>query len=188
MATPQFILHLREHIGHELLWLAGATAVIVRPRTSPAMVSAESAAPTAAAPAGIAAQFAACEVLLVRRGDTGAWTPVTGIVDPGESPATTAVREAAEEAGVAIRVERLAQVGVTDIVEFANGDRTQFIDHTFCCTWLEGTAHVADEENTAVAWLPVAELDATTAIAAAIPAHMRERIAAALSGEVAARF
>lgn len=179
MATPAFILQLRKHIGRDLLWLTGATAVIVRPAATTTGRQ---------VPEGIDARFAESEVLLVRRGDNGAWTPVTGIVDPGERPAQTAVREAAEEAGVEICVERLAQVGVTDVKVFANGDQTQFIDHTFQCRWIAGEAHVADEENTEVAWVPVTELGADTGIPAQIPPHMRERIAAALSGEERARF
>lgn len=65
MATPDFVLSLREKIGTAPLWLAGVTAVVVR----------------------------GDETLLVRRADSGAWTPVTGIVDPGEHPADAAVRE-----------------------------------------------------------------------------------------------
>ena len=57
MPTPEYILTLREKIGHDYLWLSGATAVIRRDSDH--------------------------RVLLVRRSDNGAWTPVTGIVDPG---------------------------------------------------------------------------------------------------------
>ena len=53
------------------------------------------------------------EVLLVRRSDNGAWTPVTGIVDPGEHPHVTAVREVEEEACVVAEVERLVWVSAT---------------------------------------------------------------------------
>jgi len=84
MATPDFILSLRERIGTELLWLSGVTAVVLR----------EGAAGT--------------EALLVRRSDNGAWTPVTGIIDPGEQPAVAAAREVLEEAGVVAVPERLA--------------------------------------------------------------------------------
>ena len=65
MPTPDFVLDLRARIGHDLLWLSGVSAVVLRP-----------------APGG------GEEVLLVRRSDNGAWTPVTGIIDPGEEPAT----------------------------------------------------------------------------------------------------
>ena len=158
MSTPEFVRRLRRHIGHEPLWLAGATAVIRDP--------------------GCRA------VLLVRRADSGAWTPVTGIVDPGEHPAEAARRESLEEAAVRISVVRLAAVGVTSMVTYGNGDRAQYIDHTFECDYLGGDPRPADGENTEVRWVGEDELDAFSGI----PAHMRERIEAALSGEERARF
>lgn len=124
MATPEFILRLRTRVGHELLWLPGMTAVVLR----------------------------GGDVLLVRRSDTGEWTPVTGICDPGEHPADTAVRECLEETGVRCAVEALAWVNVTGVVEYPNGDRTQFVDHTFRCRWVSGEARVADEESSDVGW------------------------------------
>lgn len=130
MATPEFILRLREKVGHDLLWLPGVTAVVLD----------------------------GDRVLLVRRADTGAWTPVTGICDPGEHPADTAVRECLEETGVRAEVEALAWVNVTGVVEYPNGDRTQFVDHTFRCRYLGGEAHVADDESSEVAWVRLADL------------------------------
>lgn len=105
MATPDFVLRLREAVGHEL-----------------------------------------------RRADTGAWTPVTGIVDPGEHPATTAVRESLEEAGVVVEVEALVQVQVLPPTTYDDGDRVQFLDHVLRCRHVSGEAHVADDESTDVGW------------------------------------
>ena len=161
MAVPDFILELRRGIGHDRLWLPGVTAVIRR------------------------GAGAATEVLLVRRSDDGSWTPVTGIVDPGEEPAVAAAREALEEAGVEIRVDRLARVGVTDEVVYANGDRTIYLDLTFACTWLSGEARVADDESTDVRWCTRADLDA---LEPPMAEAMRDRIEAGLAPEVAARF
>lgn len=126
MATPDFILHLREHIGTTPLWLSGSTAGVHRtgPDGTP-------------------------EWLLVRRADTGQWSVVTGIVDPGEHPAEAAAREALEEAGVVVEVERLVWQDVTAMVTYDNGDRTQYINHTFRCRWVSGEPHPADGENTA---------------------------------------
>ncbi|KRE60899.1 NUDIX domain-containing protein [Nostocoides sp. Soil756] len=124
MATPDFILALRERIGHELLWLPGTTAVVLR----------------------------GDEVLLVRRADTGEWTPVTGICDPGEHPATTAVRECLEETGVRCAVDGLAWVSVTRVFEYPNGDRSQYLDHVFRCRYEAGEAHVGDDESSEVGW------------------------------------
>src|SRR5680860_1364660 len=82
MPVPDFIVDLRRKVGHAELWLPGVTAVVRR----------------------------VDEILLVRRSDNGDWTPVTGIVDPGEQPATAARREVFEETGVTVEVDRLAWV------------------------------------------------------------------------------
>jgi 8-oxo-dGTP pyrophosphatase MutT (NUDIX family) len=124
---PEFILDLRAKVGHDPLWLLGVTAVVLRDD----------------------------EVLLVRRSDNGAWTPITGIVDPGEHPAVTAVREAAEETCVTAEVEALVWVNLTPMIEYPNGDRTQYVDHTFRCRYVGGEAAVGDDESVEVRWYPV---------------------------------
>lgn len=128
MATPEFILALREHVGTMPLWLAGATACVHR----------ESATGT--------------HWLLARRADSGEWAPVSGIIDPGEHPADAAVREVAEETGVVVEVERLVWVDVTDEVTYSNGDRSQYINHTFRCRYVVGEPHPRDGENLEVAF------------------------------------
>ena len=128
MPTPDFVLQLRRHIGHAPLWLPGITAVVRR------------------------GSRATTELLLVRRSDTGEWTPITGIVDPGEDPGTAARREALEEAGVEVSVDRLAWVLAQPPLTHVNGDQAVYLDHTFSCTWLSGEAYPADEESSAVGW------------------------------------
>lgn len=49
-------------------------------------------------------------VLLERRSDDGRWGLISGWVEPNEHPAETVVREAAEELGLTLRVDRLAAV------------------------------------------------------------------------------
>lgn len=100
------------------------------------------------------------QVLLVQRADTGAWTPITGIVDPGEEPHEAAIREAAEEAGLAIVVTRVLAVGKTQRIRYACGDECQFIETVFAATPAPGTppARVGDEENLRVRWFPVTQL------------------------------
>ena len=92
------------------------------------------------------------EILLVQRADNLRWTPITGIVDPGEQPATAAVREAKEETGVDIVVDRLASAGATSPMVYPNGDRAVYMDLTFSCTWRSGEAYVADDESADVGW------------------------------------
>jgi ADP-ribose pyrophosphatase YjhB (NUDIX family) len=74
-------------------------------------------------------------VLLVRRADSGAWTPVTGIVDLGEEPAVAAEREVLEEADVVAHVEALSWVKVIDPVTYPNGDRSRYLDLVFRAGW-----------------------------------------------------
>jgi len=131
MATPDFILRLREKIGHELLWLAGVTAVVVRDD----------------------------EVLLVERADNGRITPVTGILDPGEQPAVAAEREVLEEAGVVAQTEALVWVHSLPPQSFVNGDRAQFLDTVLRCRWVSGDPYPADGENVRAWWCPVRELE-----------------------------
>ena len=132
MPIPPYVLHLRSMVGTELLWMPGVTAVVLR-----------------------ATSHGADEVLLVKRSDNGAWTPVTGIVDPGEDPHVTAVREVEEEACVVVEVERLVWVSATSVVTHVNGDLGQYLDHTFRCRWVSGEPRPGDDESTDAGWFPL---------------------------------
>ncbi|MEW1780090.1 NUDIX domain-containing protein [Streptomyces sp. NPDC086777] len=127
MATPDFILALREKIGNDPLWLSGVTAVVLRDG----------------------------DVLLAKRADSGEWAAVTGIIDPGEQPADAAVREVLEETGVDAVPERLVMVHVTEAVVYDNGDQAQYLDLVFRLGWQSGDPHPADGENTAARWFPL---------------------------------
>ncbi|MCU1538121.1 MAG: hydrolase [Humibacillus sp.] len=135
MPIPPYVSHLRTMIGRELLWMPGITAVVLR--DGAAASTGEGGVP---------------EVLLVRRSDNGAWTPVTGIVDPGEHPHVTAVREVAEETCVVAEVERLVWVSAGGVVTHGNGDLAQYLDHTFRCRWVSGEPTPGDDESTEVGW------------------------------------
>lgn len=173
MPVPEFIVALREKIGHAPLWLIGCTAIVVRPHAAEAKgpVEADEACAniaTAAAasaprvghglravdPVAWAAGDGREDLLLVRRADDGLWAPVTGVVDPGEHPATAAVRETLEEARIEAVVERLAQVHVTDVVTHANGDIAQYTGLVFRCRAVGGAAGVGDDESVDAGWWP----------------------------------
>jgi 8-oxo-dGTP pyrophosphatase MutT (NUDIX family) len=157
MPIPEFIVEIRKMIGQHEMWLPGITAVVTR---GPADDQ---------------------EILLVQRADNGEWTPITGIPEPGEEPGLAAAREALEETGVVVSVDRLASTSAHPGVVHANGDRASYLDLTFACTYVSGEAHVADDESRDVRWFA---RDAMPKMAAS----MTQRIADALSGEVAARF
>lgn len=154
MPTPDFVLELRRLIGTRPLFLAGVTAVILRDE----------------------------RVLLGRRSDNGALTPITGIVDPGEEPADAAVREALEEAGVAVRAERLTWVHQIPRITYDNGDQSDYLDLVFRCAWVSGDPEPADGEMSEVGWY---DLDA---LPADLGTDMRRRIATAVAADGPARF
>lgn len=158
MAIPDFIVQLRKKIGHDLLWLPAVTAVVLRVGAG-----------------------GATEVLLVRRADNGAWTPVTGIVDPGEQPAVAAAREVLEETAVVAVPETLVRVQSLPPTRHVNGDRAQYLDLTFRCVYVSGDVHPADGENTQAEWFT---LDAFPSMST----EMQARIDAAVAGEAAALF
>jgi 8-oxo-dGTP pyrophosphatase MutT (NUDIX family) len=155
MPIPDFIVELRQLVGHGHLWLPGVTAVVRRGE----------------------------EILLVQRSDNGAWTPVTGILDPGEEPARAAVREVFEETGVTARVDRLASTWVSGPITHVNGDVATYLDLTFACTWVSGEPFVADDESRDVAWVRRDELARR-----GVGEEMLRRIDAALSDDVTTVF
>ena len=153
MPIPEFVAELRQLVGTRELWLPGVTAVVRR----------------------------GDQVLLVRRADNGRWAPVTGLVDPREHPAVAARREVLEETGVEATVDRLAWTGVVGPVTYDNGDVASYLDVTFACTYVGGTAHVADDESVEVGWFDLSDLPE-------MPTDMLQRVAAATSGEERAQF
>ncbi len=153
MPIPPYVVEMRALIGQREMWLPGITAVVRR----------------------------GDEILLTLRADNGEWAPITGILDPGEEPAVGTVREAFEEAGVEVRVDRLASAGVSPRIRHANGDRAVYLDLTFACSWVSGEARVNDDENADVRWWPIDALPPMSD-------WLRERIEAALAGETGARF
>ncbi|MEU0600871.1 NUDIX domain-containing protein [Streptomyces sp. NPDC006393] len=133
MATPDFIRTIRASAGRQLLWLPGVTAIVFDDEGN---------------------------VLLGRRSDTGRWSVIGGIPDPGEQPADCAVREVHEETAVRCVAERVVLVQALEPVTYANGDICQFMDITFRCRAVGGEARVNDDESLDVGWFAVDALPA----------------------------
>lgn len=125
MPTPDFVLALRERIGHDPLWMPGVTAVVRNDRG---------------------------EVLLVRRADFGHWSLVSGILEPGEQPAVGLRREIEEETGVTAEIEALTAVWSLPEVTYPNGDRARYLDLCFLARHISGEARVNDDESLEVGW------------------------------------
>ena len=135
MTTPDFILDLRKHIGHQRLWLTGTTAYVVDNEG---------------------------RILLGQRADTKKWSLVMGIVEPGEQPADTVVREVKEETWVDCIPTDLVSVESDDHpIVYTNGDQVLYMDHLFFCkVQREGNSEpfVNDEESLKVGWFKTNEL------------------------------
>ncbi|MFF3326838.1 NUDIX domain-containing protein [Streptomyces sp. NPDC002889] len=136
MGTPDFIRQIRATAGRQLLFLPGVSAVVFDD---------------------------AGQVLLGRRADTGKWSVIGGIPEPGEEPATTAEREVYEETAVRCVAERVVLVqALPEPVVYPNGDECQFMDITFRCRAVGGVAGVNDDESLEVGWFPVDALPELT--------------------------
>jgi 8-oxo-dGTP pyrophosphatase MutT (NUDIX family) len=154
---PEFVQRLRASLGGEhLLWLPGVNAVVCDDRG---------------------------QVLLHRRSDTGEWSLLSGILEPGEEPAEGVIREVLEETGVRVLPVWLVAVTVSPQITHCNGDQVQYLELLFACR-LDGegqAARVNDDESLDVAWFP------PTALPAVRP-YVAERIGWALNDRGAARF
>ncbi|MFJ4168826.1 NUDIX hydrolase [Paenarthrobacter sp. NPDC089714] len=131
MGAPEFVLKLREKIGNDPLWLPAVRGIVLDDEG---------------------------RVLLCQRSDNGHWTPITGILDPGEHPAPGLVREIFEETAVVAETERIIGVGVVGPVTFPNGDECDFLDITFRCKYVSGEARVNDDESLDVQWFHLDDL------------------------------
>ncbi|MEU7145327.1 NUDIX domain-containing protein [Nocardia sp. NPDC046473] len=149
MATPDFIRTIRADAGRQLLWLPGVSAVVFDDDG---------------------------RLLLGRRADTGNWAILAGMPEPGEQPAACAVREVYEETAVHSVAERIVLVRAMPAHTYPNGDICQFMDVTFRCRAVGGTARVNDDESLEVAWFDIAALPH-------LPEHDLLRIEHALSEE-----
>ncbi|AWK09192.1 NUDIX domain-containing protein [Streptomyces spongiicola] len=129
MGIPDFIREIRITAGHQLLFLPGVSAVVFDDDG---------------------------RVLLGRRADTGGWSIIGGIPEPGEQPAAAAVREVYEETAVRCVAERVVLVQtLTRPVTYPNGDRCQFMDVCLRCRAVDGEARVNDDESLEVGWFPI---------------------------------
>lgn len=131
MGAPEFVLKLREKIGNDPLWLPAVRGIVLDDDG---------------------------RVLLCQRSDNGHWTPITGILEPGEHPAPGLVREIFEETAVVAETERIIGVGVVGPVTFPNGDECDFLDITFRCKYVSGEARVNDDESLDVRWFDLDDL------------------------------
>jgi ADP-ribose pyrophosphatase YjhB (NUDIX family) len=88
-------------------------------------------------------------ILLTRRTDNSRWCLPGGAVEAGESVEETCIREVREETGLEVRVIRLIGVYSSPhrIVEYADGNRWQFISLSFEAEVIGGELGLSDETS-----------------------------------------
>lgn len=139
MAISDYLRGLRERIGHDLVLLP-SVAVLIWDDDG--------------------------RLLLMRETQTGRWQTIGGMVDPDESPWDAARREAAEESGLTVRLERIraALGGPGYRVRYPNGDLCSYVSIVFDAVVEpdSGTAPVDVDEVAELGWFDpahIAELD-----------------------------
>jgi 8-oxo-dGTP pyrophosphatase MutT (NUDIX family) len=134
MGIAAHIARLRDVVGHELLLLPSVSVLL---------------------------SDEAGRVLLVRHaGHDDGWGILGGAVEPGESPAEAAVREAREEIGVDVRLVRLLDVlgGPDYEVTYPNGDRVAYVTAVYEARVTMGSPVVRDGELSDLAWFGTRDL------------------------------
>jgi 8-oxo-dGTP diphosphatase len=129
MPVSPYVAHLRDHIGHDTLLSAAASAVI---------------------------RDEAGRVLLIHRGGGEGWSLPGGGMEPGGSIVGCVVRETYEETGLHVEPVRLAGVysdPAFQHVTYPNGDQVHYVSFSFDCRVVGGTLAPDGDESLEVAYV-----------------------------------
>ena len=127
MPIPEYLRRLREKIGHALLMMPTADAVILNTEG---------------------------HILLQNRTDIDIWTVPGGAIEPGEEPAEAVIREVKEETGLDVIPERI--VGLyTFTGAYPNGDEVCSLSVTFACRVIGGTLQATGDETKQLRYFPL---------------------------------
>jgi 8-oxo-dGTP pyrophosphatase MutT (NUDIX family) len=133
VAISDYLRGLRERVGHDLVLLP-AVCVLIWDDDG--------------------------RLLLMQEAETRKWQTIGGMVDPDESPWDAARREAEEEAGVEVRLERVraALGGPGYRVHYPNGDLCSYVSTVFDAVIVHGEPGGGDDEVHQVAWFDPADI------------------------------
>ncbi len=122
MPISDYLRDLRAKVGHDILMMPAATAVIFDDSG---------------------------QILLQRRSDNGLWCLPGGGIEPDEEPADALVREVYEETGLHVLPERIVGVygGPLNQNTYPNGDQVSIISITFACRVAGGQLEAQDDES-----------------------------------------
>lgn len=124
-------------------------------------------------------------VLLVKDIHSGLWTSPGGMVEPHETPADAAVREAWEETGIYVELTHVIGVfgGEHCEVTYPNGDRMAWVSTVFGARPISGAARADGVETTEAGYFTQEEASALDC-----RAHLRQSLAAAFAWKDRALF
>lgn len=99
-------------------------------------------------------------ILLVQNMGSELWTLPGGMIEPGESPATTLVREMHEELNVTVFPESLIGVfgGPEFFITYPNGDQVSYITSVFRCSIFSGVAKADNVELQRIKFMTAATI------------------------------
>ena len=133
MAISDYLRGIRDRIGHDLVLLP-AVCILIWDDDG--------------------------RLLLMQEQETRRWQTIGGMVDPDESPWDAARREAFEEAGVEVRLERIraALGGPGYRVHYPNGDLCSYVSTVFDAVVVDGEPGDGDDEVHQLAWFDPADI------------------------------
>lgn len=102
------------------------------------------------------------DVALIRTASEGRWQLPKGIIDPGETPASAALREVREEAGIACEIiEPLEVIEYWFAAAYDGGPKKRYHKkvHFFLMKFLSGDVADHDHEVVEARWVEIAEAE-----------------------------
>ena len=137
MASSDYVVSLRRRVGHDLLLMPGAAAVVFDGEG---------------------------RVLVQQRAESGEWSLPGGAIEPGETPAEAVRRELREETGLDVEPVRIAGVfgGRAHRITYPNGDEAEFTSIVFECRVRGGELRGRDGETARLRWCAPDEMPELT--------------------------
>lgn len=133
MGSSDYVYRLRQHVGHDLLLLPGASAVILDDEG---------------------------RVLLGSHLPSGRWGFIGGSIEPEESPQDAVVREIREELGADAEVVGLvgAYGGVQHTARYPNGDVVSYVLVAYRARLTSPIGALEEDEIARVGWFTADEV------------------------------
>ena len=135
MPISPYIHNLRQKVGHDLLHIPSVTILVFDEQN---------------------------RVLLVKDAGSGQWTTPGGAIDPGERPATAALREMHEETNLRVELTHITGIygGSDFIMTYPNNDQTSYFMTVFAARIVGGEMRPDQTETVAIAYFSQADLAA----------------------------